>query len=162
MSVIPCPSPAPQPVFGVVVFEPAAFKTKFPAFATVADALLQADFDLATLFLNNSCCSIVRDANVRETLLNLLVAHIATLLQGANGQAPSGLVGWVSGATEGSVSVQASYITQMSMSEAYFSQTPYGLIFWQATARFRSFTYIPPPNCGPAGYGGLRGRWPLG
>lgn len=162
MAIDPCPSPAPQSVHGVVTFNPATFKAKYPAFATVADALLTGDFELAQLFLNNSCCSVVRDANVRETLLNLLVAHIATLLQGANGQAPSGLIGWVSGATEGSVSVQASYISQMSMSEAYFSQTPYGLIFWQATARFRSFLYVPAPTCGLGGYGGLRGRWPLG
>lgn len=145
MSIQPCPSPAPTIQRGIVVFDPAAFKVAFPAFATVADGLLVADFGIAELFLNNSCCSVVKDAPTREKLLNLLVAHIATLLQGANGQPPSGLVGRVDKAAEGSVSVSASYVAEMSMSEAYFAQTQYGVLFWTVTARFRAMHYIPAP-----------------
>lgn len=158
MAVVPCPSPTPQPVRGIVVFEPAVFKTQYPAFATVADATLQLDFDIATLFLNNSCCSVVKDAPTRERLLYMLVAHIAALLQGQNGQPPSGVVGRVNSATEGTVSVGLAYANEMSMSEAYFSQTPYGAMFWQATATYRAFHYVPPPAnacIGPfPGYGG--------
>lgn len=146
MSITPCTTPPAAIVRGVVVFEPAVFKTQYPAFATVADALLQIDFDIATMFLNNSCCSIVQDANIRTRLLYLLVAHIATLLQGQNGQSPSGLIGRVDSATEGSVSVSAAYIDAMSMSEAYFSQTQYGVMFWMATAGYRSFHYVPAPQ----------------
>ena len=145
MAIDPCPSPAPAIQRGIVRFEPAAFKVAFPAFATVADGLLEGDFAIATMFLNNSCCSVVKDAPTREKLLNLLVAHIATLLQGANGVAPSGLVGRVDKAAEGSVSVSASYVNEMSMSEAYFAQTQYGAMFWTATASYRAFHYVPPP-----------------
>jgi hypothetical protein len=147
----------------VVTFSPTAFKTAYTAFATVSDADLNLDFMAAELFLNNSCCSIVKDAVKREKLLNLLVAHLATLLQGANGQPPSGLVGRIDKAQEGTVSVSASWAADMSMSEAYFSQTQYGAMFWQATAMYRTFHYIAPPAnpCMGAGLG-RSGGWPFG
>ena len=159
MPVQPCPpSPAPT-VRGIVAFNAAEFKAMFPSFATVADGLLQADFDIATIFLNNSCCSIVRDGNTRLKLLYLVTAHIAALIQGENGKPPSGIVGRVDSATEGSVSVSAEYAKDMSMSEAYFSQTQYGAMFWQGTATFRSMHYIPPPAS--ACVGGIPGyNWP--
>lgn len=157
MSVSPCPSPIPAIVRGIVVFEPAVFKVQYPAFATVADGLLQVDFDIATMFLNNSCCSVVKDANVRSRLLYLVTAHIAALMQGENGKPPSGFVGRVDSATEGSVSVSASYVGEMSMSEAYFSQTQYGAMFWQATAGYRMFHYIPAPqSCAGSPWPGYR------
>lgn len=145
MPVVACPSPAPQPVRGIVQFAAVEFKTAYPAFATVADALLASDFDIATLFLNNSCCSVVKDANVRLKLLYMVTAHIAALLQGENGKPPSGVVGRVASATEGSVSASLAYASEMSMSEAYFSQTQYGAMFWQATAGYRMFYYVPAP-----------------
>ncbi len=153
MSVVACPTPTPTAQRGVVQFEPAAFKLLYPAFATVDDAVLTGYFDIATIFLNNSCCSIVKDAARREVLLNMLVAHIAALLSGANGQTPSGLVGRVNSAREGSVSVSAAYVNDMSMSEAYFSQTPYGAMFWTATAGYRAFHYMPAPMQGCIGRG---------
>lgn len=151
MSVEPCPSPVPSITRGIVVFDPAAFKVLFPAFVTVADPVLTGYFDDATMFLNNSCCSVMKDANKRERLLNLLVAHIAALLSGENGNAPSGLVGRVDKATEGSVSVSAAYASQMSMSAAYFSQTQYGAMFWMATTVYRTARYVAPPASGCVG-----------
>lgn len=145
MSVSPCPSPVPAITRGIVVFEPAVFKVQYPAFATIADAVLQVDFDIATMFLNNSCCSVVKDANIRERLLYMVTAHIAALLQGENGKPPSGIVGRVDKASEGSVSVSAAYVNDMSMSEAYFSQTSYGAMFWTATTGYRAFHYVPAP-----------------
>lgn len=162
MSAQPCPSPPPAVQTGVVVFSAAEFKTAYPAFTTVADGLLQGDFDAAALFLNNSCCSVVKDVNKRQRLLYLLTAHIAVLMQGENGKPPSGLVGRIDKATEGSVSVSAAYVSQMSMTEAYFAQTQYGVLFWLLTATLRSFRYIPPPAqcCGPyPGNPWSRGGW---
>lgn len=153
MTIAACPSPAPQPVHGVVVFDAAEFKAAYPAFATIVDALLQVDFDIATLFLGNSCCSIVQDAAIRQRLLYLVTAHIAALMQGENGKPPSGIVGRVDQAAEGSVSVSASYVNDMSMSEAYFSQTQYGAMFWMATAGYRAFHYVPAPaSCFNTGF----------
>lgn len=164
MSISPCPVPAPVVVKGVVVFEPAAFKALYPAFATVADGVLTGYFSIATIFLNNSCCSVVQDATVRERLLNLLVAHIAALLSGENGKPPSGIVGRVDNAREGTVSVSASYASEMSMTEAYFAQTPYGVMFWQGTLAFRTMMYFPAPAnvCFGRGPGllGPSGGWP--
>lgn len=158
MSVAPCSSPAISQ--GVVVFEPAVFKTQYPAFATLTDPVLQVNFDIATLFLNNSCCSVVKDANIRERLLYMVVAHIAALLQGENGKPPSGIVGRVTEASEGTVSVSAAYVNDMSMSEAYFSQTPYGAMFWMATAGYRMFHYMPPTYSNDVGGGRGRGFYP--
>lgn len=158
MAVLPCPTPAPQPVYGIVTFEVNVFKTQFPAFATVADAALTFNFTLATLILNNSCCSVVKDANVRQVLLYTLVAHLTALAQGASGNPPSGIVGRIDKAAEGSVSVSAAYAAEMSVSEAYFAQTQYGALFWQMTAPFRTMHYVAPPvNACVGGFPGYFG-----
>jgi hypothetical protein len=91
---------------------------------------------------------------VRAALLNMLVAHLAQLnlpagggdgsAGGTNAAAPSPLVGRITNATEGSVSVQ----TQMDLplgSAQWFNQTPYGAQFWAATAAYRTMRYVPIP-----------------
>jgi hypothetical protein len=145
-----CPGSPSAPTLGVVVFDPAAFKLLYPAFNTVLDAALTQNFAEATLYLNNSCCSGVSDANVRETLLNLLTAHVTALNNGVNGQTPSGIVGRVNQATQGSVSVAADY-GAVSQSSAFYLQTPWGARFWAATANYRTTQYVGPPprNYGP-------------
>lgn len=159
MSIAPCP---PQTPFtkGVVVFDPAAFKLAFPSFATVADMALSISFQLATLQLNNSCGSRVCDAPTRELLLNLLVAHITALKDGENGQPPSGIVGRVNRAQEGSVSVGTDFGT-MVYGQAYYAQTQWGAMYWQSTARFRKFAYIPAPVvCADLGVNGMPVDYP--
>lgn len=132
---------------GIVVFDPAAFIAAYPSFKTVPSGALTANFNSATLMLNNSYASIVRDEPTREQLLNLLTAHITALLNGVNGQPPSGVVGRISAAIEGSVSVTLDYMTQ-SEAAAYFSQTPWGAQFWQSTAIYRTARYVVPNQCG--------------
>lgn len=163
MSVNTDCSVAPAPVHGVVVFEPAAFKILYPTFAAVSDATLLMYFTLATMILGNTCRSVVMDANQRETLLNLLVAHI-TALQPAGTSAGGagsggGLVGRITEATEGTVRITAAYASDVSASMAWFTQTQYGAMFWQLTVSYRTMHYIPPSQCcGPAGpYAGRRG-----
>ena len=142
---------SPQPVTpGIVTFVPADFKTAYPAFASVPDAVLTGYFGIATLFLNNSCCSIVQDAPTRALLLNLVVAHIAALLAGENGQPGQGVVGRINSASEGSVSVSTEMMAK-SESAAYWQQTQYGAMFWQATLVYRTARYVPPV-CGPVGF----------
>lgn len=132
---------------GVVVFVPATFKASFPEFATVADAVLTRNFDLATLQLANTCSSRVGSGLTREKMLNLLVAHITQLLNGINGQPAAGIVGRIASATEGSVSVDAE-MGVMLVGQAYYMQTQWGAMYWQSTAKFRQMVYIPaPPVC---------------
>ncbi len=151
MSIGPCDNTAPA--HGVVVFEATLFKARYVAFSTVTDDLLGLYFYEATLFLNNSCGSLVTDANARQALLMMLVAHLAAIYSGENGQPPSGLVGRISSAKEGSVSVDTDYKIPVNASAAYFNQTQYGAQYWAATTRYRRFTYVPGcrPPCGLPG-----------
>ena len=144
---------------GIVVFDYADWIAAYPSFATVPQAVIAANFVAATLMLENSCCSVVSDAPTRELLLYLLTAHITALLNGVNGQPPQGVVGRISNATEGAVSVAVAYSSSVSQSEAYFTQTPWGAQFWQSTLPFRSARYVPGPNNCAGGYGGGYG-WP--
>ncbi len=138
---------------GVVIFDPSAFKLRYPEFSSVDDALLQQYFTQATIYLDNTDSSRVSDLAVRSMLLNMLVAHIACLYSGANGQSPSGLVGRIDSASEGSVSVHAD-MPGGTANSAWYMQTKYGADYWNATAPFRTFQYISgySPSNYPYGY----------
>lgn len=153
MSITPCPADTPFER-GVVVFDPAVFKTQFPEFSTIADAILNLNFSFAELQLNNTCKSGVKNAPKREQLLNLLVAHITQLRDGINGQPATGVIGRVSYAMEGSVAATVEMGT-IVYGQAYYNQTQWGALFWISTAGYRTFHYVPPPpNCGDGFIGG--------
>jgi hypothetical protein len=126
---------------GIVAFDPTAFQAAYPSFASVPDAVLTGNFNLATLQLNNSYCSAVQDEPTRAQLLNLLTAHITALLNGVNGKPPSGAVGRISSATQGSVTVQMEFKTD-SEAASYYQQTQWGATFWQSTAVYRTMRYV--------------------
>lgn len=60
-------------------------------------------------------------------------------------------VGRTSNASEGSVSAGFDYPVGSSASAAFFTQSQYGAMFWQATSGLRSFRYVAGPTPG----------WPL-
>lgn len=126
----------------VVIFDVAAFRLRYPEFASVSDELLQAYFTEATVYLNNTDSSPVTDVNQRAVFLNMLVAHLAAINSGVNGQAASGLVGRVTSASEGSVSVSVD-AGPSSASSWWYMQTPYGAQYWQATLPYRTIRYLP-------------------
>lgn len=126
---------------GIVVFDPAAFIAEFPEFATVSAPVLTRNFGFAQLQLDNSIYSVVQDEPTRATLLDLLTAHITALLNGTNGEAPSGAVGRLSDASEGTVRARLEYVAQ-SESAAYYAQTQYGAMFWRSTLRYRNARYV--------------------
>jgi hypothetical protein len=138
----------------VVIFNATTFKLRYPEFSTISDTVLQMYFDEATLYLNNTERSIVQDIAIRALLLNMIVAHIAALNSGVNGQSPIGIVGRINSATEGSVSVGADY-GAVTASQAWYVQTKYGAEYWAATTRFRRMRYVngrsysPPPTLNP-------------
>jgi hypothetical protein len=126
----------------VVAFDLAGFRVRYPSFATASDPLLNAYFADACVLLNNTDSCRIADVTARSLYLNMLVAHLAALNFGENGQPPSGLVGRINSASEGSVSVSAE-MGPPSGSSAWFMQTQYGALLWQATTAFRTFQYLP-------------------
>lgn len=130
---------------GVVTFDPTAFKLYYPEFSTLSDALLGMYFAEATLYLSNLPTSKVQDVGQRSLLLNMLVAHIAALKAGVNGQAASPLVGRISQAAEGTVSVSTDMGDQPPEA-AWYLQTKYGAEYWAVTAPFRTARYVPGYN----------------
>lgn len=128
----------------VAVFSYAAWIARYPEFTgAVSEERAALFFAEAGLYLDNSDASIVADEALRLVLLNMLVAHIAVLAGALEpGGSPTGLVGRVSSASEGAVSVQTD--TGLTPGTAvWFQQTAYGLSFWQATKPYRSARYVP-------------------
>jgi hypothetical protein len=108
------------------------------------------------------------------TLLGLLTAHVAYLFSMRDAQGrpsdsgiipPPPIVGRISSASQGSVSVQAEFDANQNPSASWYLQTPYGAAYWSATAQFRTGFYVPGPQrarrAAAASYvfPGLRGRW---
>jgi Protein of unknown function (DUF4054) len=160
MSISPCAST--PPVHGVVVFEPTVFVAEYPEFTGISNPALIKNFRHATLQLNNSCGSLVRDAAKREILLGLLTAHLTFLNNGTNDGAgnvtpPYGVVGRIASATEGSVSAGVEYDAPANASQAWLIQTKYGAEYWSATAKYRTMRYITPRRQSVAP--GLWGPW---
>lgn len=122
-------------------FDLAGFRIRYPEFATVSDAQLQACFNEATLYLDPTDYSAVQDPTRRSLLLNMLTAHIAALSYGTNGVAPSGLVGRVTSATEGSVSVGVDS-AGFGAGSAWYALTSYGLNYWQGILPYRQGRYV--------------------
>lgn len=119
------------------------FRAMFPEFSNIADDLLPYLFDQATDYLDNTEMSLVAQSDKRERLLYLLMAHLAYMRYGdKDGKGGSGMVGRVSSASEGSVSV-SSELGQIEFRNAWYTLSPYGMDYWQATKVYRMATYYP-------------------
>ena len=127
-----------------VVFNPAAFKARYPEFAAVSDLALAACFDEAGLYLSNADNSPVRKLTRRATLLNMLTAHVAYIGGLLSADSMPRPVGRLSQAGEGSVSAAFENLTPGSA--AWFQQSQYGAAFWQATTSLRGFRYVAQPT----------------
>lgn len=131
-----------------VTFNYANFIAAYPQFNLAAESSLQNCFNQAGLICNNSDNSVVLDVTVRQTLLWLLVAHIATLTGQTNTNYINGtigqpaMIGRVNNASEGSVSVSTE-MTLNANNSAYFTQTQYGMAYWQMSLPYRSFRFRP-------------------
>lgn len=129
-----------------VVFNYQNWVARYPEFKdSVNSVLAQQYFNEAQLYCDNTDCSPVRDDSAggqRATFLNMLTAHIAALNAVVNGQAPSPLVGRISNASEGSVSV-ATENNYPPGTAQWFQQTKYGSAFYAASAQFRTMFRAP-------------------
>lgn len=129
-----------------VTFDPAAFKARYPEFASVSDSLLETYFLEAGLYLSNSDTSPVQNVQRRGLLLNMLTAHVAYLGGVLSADGMPRPVGRLSQAAEGSVSASFEGVPPTPGSGAWFQQTQYGAAFWQATSSLRGMRYISCPT----------------
>jgi hypothetical protein len=166
--------PAPPVDPHIVVFDYAAWLAAYPEFVAVTEPRAQRFFNEACLFCDNTPCSPVpydstqTPTGPRDQYLAMLTAHIAALNGGlnANGQLPAGqgggLVGRIQSASEGSVSISVGDLgSGDGPNAAWYYQTPYGALYWTATAQYRTWQYFlgpqpfPETNIPLYGIGGL-------
>ena len=135
------------------IFSYNAWVVMFPELQGVNEIAANGYFNIATLYIRNDGRGPISDPNMQSTLLNLTVAHIATLFSAQRNGVPvtgggtesSPLVGRITNGTEGSVSVQADMPDQPP-GAAWWLQTKYGAAVWQAMRPFRTFRYLGNPR----------------
>lgn len=141
----------------VVTFDNAEWIAGFPEFTNVGAPLGQRYFNRASFLCGNEACNPAnRQPGMLADLLYLLTSHIAWLnaprdAQGnpaATGSPASPIVGRISQATEGSVSVSTDMgdATAGSPSQAWYLTTRYGAEYWYATAFVRTARYVAQPT----------------
>ena len=125
----------------VVVFNAEEFLALYPQFNNVFTAeQLQQFFNVACLMCDNTPNSKIVDLAERKTLLYMLTCHIATLQQRG-----TGVVGIMTSATEGKVSVGLQSYTN---NPNWYKQTQCGSMYWLATAKYRvGMRYVPWMPC---------------
>lgn len=141
----------------VYVFCYQTWASLYPQFATTAkDAQAQLFFNQAEMYCDNTACSLIPyepptapcPNPARGLILDLLTAHIAQLTVGGvigGALVPAGpLVGRISSATEGSVSVGTAM--DLPQSAAWFAQTQFGIMAWQMMAKARTARYRASPG----------------
>lgn len=129
-----------------VTFDYAKWVARYPEFVNVADATAQLYFTEATIYhTNRGVGSGPSDPAVQLMLLNMLTAHIAARYALPSGQAQpaDGIVGRITSASEGSVSVQAEYAKDVTINQAWYMTTKYGTDYWNATRPYRTMRYRP-------------------
>ncbi len=147
-------------------FDYTAWIIRYPEFSPsgsqpVSQPLGAAYFVEAGLYLDNVGQSPVTSDSQQSLLMNMLTAHIAALNTPTSTGAPaSSLVGRISNASEGSVSVAAENDYPPGTPQ-WFQQTKYGTAFWAATIQYRTARYLHGPVLGvPANQG--RGLFGIG
>ena len=128
----------------VVAFSFTAFSQAYPEFNYIGSATATNYFNMATVLHANDGSGPVPNATIQTTLLNALVAHLAQIYSGTQGEEPSPLVGRIQNATQGSVSVG----TQNDYGPGtvqWYQQTKYGSMYWAMTSAYRQALYVPGP-----------------
>jgi uncharacterized protein DUF4054 len=116
---------------------------QYPELTYVSDKAAAAYLTIATTLHRNDGGGPVEDAATQLNLLNMVVAHLAQLYApNADGTPNASLVGRITDATQGSVSVSTDYGT-ITPSMAFWLQTKYGALYWAATAPYRTARYLP-------------------
>jgi hypothetical protein len=128
---------------GVVVqFDYATWAQIFPTFSNLTQQQIEGPvLTIAQQYCRNDGGGPVCDPGLQTQLLNLMVAHVAQLLFGSTTNPVSPIVGRISDATEGSVSVSSEF--PVNAGNAWFVQTQWGAMYWQLILPYRLGRYIP-------------------
>lgn len=154
----------------VSTYSYAAFQAQFSNLSTVPSGTVQSWWNLAGAFHDNSGNGPVQEQGMQDSLMNMVAAHLLVLMGGitvnADGSINQGVVGRVSNASEGSVSI-ASENNYPEGTVQWWQQTQFGSMYWMATAPWRSMQYRPGPQrqfspplgrvAGPGGWWPARG-----
>ena len=155
---------------GSVAFDYPTWAATFPELANVNPAQAGMYFSFATLYFQNAGWQ--GSLPQAPALLNLLTAHIAFLFAPRDAQGnpsstgtvpPPAIVGRISSATQGSVTVQTDFEANSgSPSQGWYEQSRYGLAYWAATAQFRTAVYMPgTQRARRAATSGVLPGWPF-
>ena len=144
---------------GIAEFSYNDFAIRFPEFEEMTMERVRAFWDEANIMLVNDTTSPIAWAQ-RGPLLNLMTAHIIALNAAVvPGQIASagGLVGRISGASEGSVSVSLEPLgTDSRAFASWLCQTRYGLQLWMMLQKYLVARYYagtqPYLGVGPRAY----------
>ncbi len=105
-------------------------------------------FGQAALYCANDDCAIIpadpTTFGPRISILYMLTTHLAAL-SSVTQTGAAGLVGRISDASEGSVSVKLD-LGALPDSASWYAQTPWGLQAYTAMAPYRQARYIPSPG----------------
>lgn len=116
--------------------DPNTFRELYPQFSELSDAMINILLQTAQMYLPMDCFT----SKTIELLIYETAAHLAQIKQ-------SGLVGRISSATQGSVSVSAE-MPNATRGSSWWLQTPFGSNVWQLIAGCYGFEYISPDPCG--------------
>ena len=140
-----------------VTFSYEMWVSMFPEFAALTPTQGNAYFIRATTtFAGNEYSNPAFGDNRLEGLLYLATSHVAWLScpkddngnPAATGGTASQLVGRISSASEGSVSVSTEWNagSDVSALSAYLTQTKYGAEYWAAISNYRTARYLANPT----------------
>jgi hypothetical protein len=128
----------------IATFSWPTFIQLFPEFSYLNSAQGVLYFNLATAVHRNDGGGPITDATQQLNLLNIATAHVIKLLaQRQDGEQSPDLVGRITNASEGSVSVAAEMPMPANANAAWWNQTKYGAMYWLATAPYRTMRYRP-------------------
>jgi hypothetical protein len=134
---------------GPITFNYAMWVTRYPEFQNISEPLAQLYFNEACIYVDNTGQGPINDPNTLTIILNMATAHICFMNApkigdqfNSDGSESSPLVGRISNASEGSVSVGTEYSDQPGTAQ-WWVQSRYGAAVYQALMPFRTARYLP-------------------
>jgi len=129
-----------------IAFDYTGWIARYPEFSTTVLAPTATMlFNEATIYHRNDGTGPVSSVQAQTVFLWQVVAHLAKLYFGTNTEPVSSIVGRISNASEGSVSVSTENSYPPGTPQ-WWQQTKYGSAYWAAAAPYRTMRYLRGPR----------------